>query len=237
MKKRRQNSISFLNRNKKLLIFIVLVLISTPLIFVANYFIFIKARIFSSIIYDVNNPNFEELINKVETFDYFSNLEFHSEYVPVNNQTQGLWIDEDYINYLNEKINNDIEFHWFPFYSHYFIYSFYAEQQPQIYLTYNNNTILNSTYINNTLIFSTWSSCYGSYYGSWYINFTEVPFVYNENEKITLNDTIIVKQDVEYRHDYGTVGAEHHYIEQYVILDENFEIILIAIPEVFMVVA
>jgi len=220
---------------KKHFIYIILIsiiLINIPLILVGNYYLLIKGRIYANITYNVKIPQSEELIDKVESFDYYSNLEFHLDYEPTNiSQPRGYWINDEFINYLNETINADTEFHWFPFYSHYFSYSFAAEQVSQIHFTYNDTTIFSSTHTNGTLIFSTWNIAYESYYGIWYINFAEVPLVYKESEKIALTDTILVKMNLYYDHDYGTLGAYTLNMEQYVFLDNDFNIIMVCIPK------
>jgi len=206
-----------------------------PTFLVINYFAFIKSRIYFKNEYDIKVSDSNDLVKKIELVDYSHYLN-----APKNNLTTLLecnYIDYETINYINDTIKNDTQFHLFPGYSHSCTYSFYAERFSQIYFTYNNETVFNSTYVNNSLMFSTWSVRFGTYYGRWYINFAKVPYISTEKEKIILTDITFVKMILNYGHIWAPLGGKSLTIDQYIILDNNFEIIAIIVPEIWTGIA
>jgi hypothetical protein len=199
----------------------------------------------------VNLSNSEEIIEKVETFDYLKFAKMHSESGELYNLSKFNinYIDREYIDFLKEKVNRESKkFHLWLGYHYYVYYTFNASEELKIYFSYNNNTIFNATYENQNPIFIVdfdnpafvyipnepyWFSSIGS----WYINFTQVPYVDSQSSTIQLNNNILVKMILYYDHLYGNVGGEFYQIEQYVILNSNLHVIFIYAPATQMVVA
>ena len=62
-------------------------------------------------------------------------------------------IDREFIESLKLQIEDDKKkFHFYPFFSHNFIYSLEVTNESLIYLTYNNNSIIKAEYANHTEI-------------------------------------------------------------------------------------
>lgn len=193
--------------------------------------IVIRARIYYTIKYNVELSNKEELINKVENFNYTAYLNNYFELYEVYKR----YIDLDFVNYLKSRIDNDTYLHWELNYNHYLIYNFRAEKHSKLYLTYNNNSILDVKDHDNS------SSILVEHYGwdevAWYLNFTQIPFVYSENSTIMLEDMIFVKMRIDYGYYCGNLCGLWYFIDQYLLLDQNLDIVLIFIPLSYMIVS
>ena len=143
-------------------------------------------------------------------------------------------IDREYVQDLIEDVENSYGFQWDFSYEKHLIYRFIAEEYKSVDLTYNNNTIFEVKDSNGDMLFSRdcdEDSC--SEYGeNWYINFTRVPYAKEEENTISLSNIIFVNMSLDYFYYCGSLCALSRQIEQYVIVDENFEFILVYIPEV-----
>ncbi|MCJ7651804.1 MAG: hypothetical protein MUP85_24645 [Candidatus Lokiarchaeota archaeon] len=228
------------------------VVLSISIILIINNFIVIS-RIYYRVYYEVNLPNSDEIIDKTENFDYLKYLKMHDPYGNTQNLSKFNinYIDREFIDFLKGKINRDNkEFHLNPFLSHNFIYIFNATAESKLYFSYNNNTIFNATYENQNAIFivdfddpigiftpngdsPTWFHSIGS----WYINFTQVPYVANQSSTILLNNTILVKMNLIYDYLYGNVGGESYCLKQNVIFNSNLQVIFIYAPATQVIVA
>ena len=98
-----------------------------------------------------------------------------------------------------------------------------ATNESLIYLTYNNNSIINAEYANHTEIFTAQSGYYDNnsryWEGNWYLNFTLIPFAPNSSSTIGLNDIFLVKMNLYYHHYYGLGGSIDLTIEVYIFLN------------------
>lgn len=231
-----------MRRKLKILLIIVIVISIIP-----SYLIIINVitnvRIHYDIKYDVQLADAEQLIEQVETFDYLSHLKMHDCDGDVFNLTKFRYnyMDREYLSYLIDNVNAYFrEVKIFPGYF-YLTYFFNATEQTRIYLTYNNDTVFRAQFEgneDNILLGKYPYSCYsGLYAGSWFINFSQVPYVLNESAVIPLNDIILVQITVEYDHLFGNVGGVFFTIKQTVILNTNRDIILIFIPHTPVMVA
>jgi len=193
--------------------------------------IVIQARIYYILDYDVRLSNEEVLINKVEGFNYTTYLhnyfDLYGEYKS--------YIDKDFVLYLKSRIENDTSFHWELGYAHNLRYYVLAENHSKLYLTYNNNTIYNvKDQDNNSLILSerySWDDV------AWYLNFTQIPYVYGANSTLLLEDIIFIKMELHYGYFCGSLCGLWYSIEQYLVLSQSLEALLIFIPHSFMVVS
>ena len=193
--------------------------------------IIIRPRIYYRIKYNVELSNKEELINKVENFNYTAYLNNYFELYEVYKR----YIDIDFVNFLKSRIENDTYLHWELNYRHYLNYNFQAENHSELYLTYNNNSILNIKDHDNSSIILVehyeWDEV------AWYLNFTQIPFVYSENSTIMLEDMIFIEMRIDYGYNCGSLCGLWYFIEQYLLLDQNLDIALIFIPYSYMIVA
>ncbi len=217
--------ISESNRKKSLRNFFIIIFIGIFIFYLLNHFIFQRSRIFYIINYEVDLSNSDLIIEKTENLDYHSylNYEFESSERRIINRT--------FINNLMQDIDQAaIEFHWWPFYTYNFIYTFKATFESRLYLKYNNNTIYWANYGNNVTIFPS-ANHYDENLGiSWYINFSQVPTVPGTYFEISLNNTYLVIMSLEYNYLCGSLCGLWYEIEQYIILDSNLQIICIYIP-------
>lgn len=110
-----------------------------------------------------------------------------------------------------------------------------------ITLTYNNNTVIKSEYENGQTIFKADNNSNSdnkvSWMGIWYLNFSHIPFVPNQQSTISLNNSFLVRMYLEYDHVYGNVGAKYFKIQQFLCFNSNLEIIFIYIPLTQVLVA
>jgi len=205
-------------------------------------------NIYFRINYEINITNSDDIIDKVETFDYYLYLKKHDRYGETHDiskfnqsvyQSFYNYIDREYVNFLINKINQDRKiFHWWFGHYHHLMYTFNATEQSRLYFAYSNTTIFNVTYESKEEIFVVESARESdNYVGNWYINFTYVPSVVDESIIIPLNDTILVKMFIEYDFLFGNVGGIFYQIPQYIALSSDLQIIFIYIPLTQIVVA
>lgn len=186
-----------------------------------NFFVLIKPNIYYQIEYTVNVSNENELIDEVELFNYSHFLDCSNDYYTC--EIKKCFIDRESINCFKKKINHDIGFHFDPNYHHYFKYYFKANQYNDIYITYNNNTLFNCTYYNNTQIFTIITEI-------WYLNFSIIPYVFNNNDTILLSNLTIVEIDFYYAYKSDFQSLVFFQLKQYLFLDDDLRVILICIP-------
>lgn len=191
----------------------------------------IKSRINYYINYEVQGSNREEIITKVETLNYTVYL---NNYIERDDEFKS-FIDSDFVRYLKGRIENDTKFHWEMFYGHHLRYFFIAENQSKLYLSYSNNTIFNVKDQNNQSLLSV-----ENYYWTdieWYLNFTQLSYVYSENTTILLNNVIFIEMYLDYGYHCGSLCALDYSIDQYLVLSTNLDALMIFIPYRGVVVA
>ena len=191
----------------------------------------IKSRIHYFIDYEVQGSNREEIITKVETLNYT---------VYLNNYLEGYeeyksFVNADFVQYLKSRIENDTKFHWEMFYRHYLRYFFTAENHSKLYLTYNNNTIFNVKDQNNQSLLSVENYFWTE--NAWYLNFTQLSYVYSDNITILLDNVIFIEINLDYGYHCGNLCALSYNINQYLVLNTKLEPIMIFIPYTGLAVA
>jgi hypothetical protein len=116
-----------------------------------------------------------------------------------------------------------------------------AINESLLYFSYNNDSIIKLEDETHTEIFSARENHYENsstfWEGSWYLNFTLIPFSFDLNSTIQLNDSILIKMNLVYDHVYGNVGAESLLIKQFLCFNSNFQIIFVFIPLTSLIVA
>ena len=228
-----------MKRRLRYIIIPILISLSISAILVINNLI-VLSRIYYRTIYEINFHNQDELIDRVETFNYLQYLE-----TTEGDQTHNLtefdlnYIDREFINQLKNKINQDmLEFHLWYGHLHHFIYRFNATDPTNIYFSYSNSTIFNASYNNNEEFFNVdYSDYHGSYTGSWYMNFTYIPYISNESATILLENVILVMMDLKYDYLFSNLGGIFYQINQYVVLSSDLEIIFVYVPLTQVIVA
>lgn len=226
---------------KILKIFLLVAIIVTTLIFI-NHFL-ILTRIFSTIKYQGDVDDIETIIEKSELFDYQKYCKYRDcsgQTFNVNNSDYYYHIESELLDSLKLKIKNDQgKFHVYTFYRHILIYSLEATQESLLYLTYNNVSIIRADYANHTEIFTA-HECYDSLFWeeNWYLNFTQIPYTPDSSSTIAINNSILVKMNLDYDYYYvfGTGGASLR-IEQFLCFNSNFQTIFVYIPLTGLVVA
>ncbi|MGQ4874163.1 MAG: hypothetical protein ACP6IY_08845 [Promethearchaeia archaeon] len=190
---------------------------------IANLFI-IPTRIYIKIKYSVNYSNREKIINKVENFDYENYL--------IGLEYQGYYyknyVDKEFV----EKLKNDVEqskghFYWNIFYSHYLKYSFSATFYKLLYATYNNESIYNVTTSDDSILAYIPDHSYGT---SYYINYSIISYNGLNITKVELNNIYFIRIELKYGYYCGFLCALGLTIKQYIILNDNLDVILILIP-------
>jgi len=231
----------------KFILLPVILIVSIPIsLTIIN--IIVLNNIYFRINYEINIANSENLVDRFETFEYYQYLKKHDSYGETHDirkfnqsdyQSFYNYIDREYIDFLKNEINQDRKrFHWWTGHYHHLIYTFNATEQSRLYFAYNNTTIFNATYESKEEIFvvdSAWES--DNYIGNWYINFTYLPSVVDEPIIIPLNDTILVKMQLEYDYLYGNVGGIFYQIPQYIALSSDLQIIFMYVPLTAIMVA
>jgi hypothetical protein len=187
----------------------------------------IKARVYYDIKYEVELPLKEEIISKAEDFDYATYL--NKEIVRFS-QFEG-FINTNLIHTLRKHIENDTKFHWDLFYEHFLQYHFFAKNQQVIYLTYNNDTIFDLNDKENNSLISVRRNSWGDV--ACYVNFTRLPYVYNENSTILLEDIIFIEMDLNYGYYCGSLCGLWYEIHQYLILSLTLDVLAIYLPHNF----
>lgn len=207
---------------KNRLILIGLLIVGIIIFPILNNLIVIRSRIYCIINYDVQGSDREEIINRIELLNYSSYLNnyFDGEYKS--------YADRDFVVYLKNRIENDIKFHWELFYEHYLRYYFLAENHSELYLTYNNNTIFSVKEQNNFSLFSLENYYWNEF--AWYLNFTQLPYVYGDNFTILLSNAIFIEIHLDYGYYCGNLCGLWYSIDQYIVLTINLDVLMIFIP-------
>jgi hypothetical protein len=185
----------------------------------------IRSRIYYKIEYNIDLPNREEIIDKVENLNYSLYLINYSD--PIQHPYAKVYIDKDYIDDLKSQIENDTKFRTWVDYQHNLHYSFFSVNYSKLNLTYNNETIFSLKDSSNLSLFLSGDTYWDGF--EWYLNFTQIPFVYGDNSTLELNETIFVKINLEYVWACGYFCWVEYSYEQYLVLDKNLDIILIHI--------
>lgn len=194
--------------------------------------------------YEINNGNPEILIKKAESFNYTLFLIHRDLYgilhsIPNDKNVVANYIDRDYIEYQKELMRKDlVKIHWFFGYRYAFNYWFEANLISTINLTYKEDIIIKAQYDNLEDIFTVEQSYFLPWdsVGYWYINLSLIPYSVNKTS-ILLNNSFLIKMVIKYDHSFSSLGAVHYQIDQYLVLDENYQIICICIPKFGTLVA
>lgn len=220
---------------KKLLRNVILILLPLLLIFSQFIINFIALNnIYYHIVYEIDIPNSNEIIDKVETFEYHHYLKIHDYFGGTYNISQfnpcpSHYINRDCIEYIKDLINQDRKkFHWVQSYQHNLNYKFNATEQVKLYLSYSNTTIFNATYESKKEIFVV-NELNGYFHGIWYLNFTYVPYMLNQSNTILLESIFLIKMFLDYS--ITRFAGEGHHIEQYIALSSNLQVIFIYVDE------
>ena len=208
----------------------------TPMALLINNSI-ILTRIYYRVSYNANIQNSETLIEKSELFEYEKYVKYRDYPGEVHNLSRSdyhHYIDREYIESLKLKIEADKQkFHLFPAYQNNFIYSVEITNESLIYLTYNNNTIIKVEEENHTEIFRAslafWDPNSPHWTGTWYLNFTHIPFALNESSIIMLNNIFLVKMNLKYNQIISFWESSYLTIEQYLFFNSDFQIMFVTI--------
>ncbi|MFX1239805.1 MAG: hypothetical protein ACFFA7_01005 [Promethearchaeota archaeon] len=191
---------------------IIVGIVTIPILYNA----YISSRIYYIIDYNINLPNREEIIDKVETFNYSACLYYSSTYL-----YEQPFVDRVLIVSMKNSIENDPGY-WY--WSHYLRYYFFGENCSKLYLTYDDNTILSLKDQNNhPLLLGDYIGDY--YYTTDYLNFSQIPYIPDGISTFELNESIFVEINLEYRWGMGSYSR----YQQYLVLNMNLDIILIYI--------
>jgi len=193
--------------------------------------IVIRSRIYYIIDYDVQGSNREEIISKVETLNYTAYL---NNYFEVDDEYKS-YIDTDFVVYLKSRIENDTNFQWEMLYEHYLRYFFIAENHSKLYLTYNNNTIFSVKDQNNHSLLLVENYDWDAV--AWYLNFTQLSYVYSDNTTILLSNAIFIEIHLDYGYYCGNLCGLWYSIDQYIMLSTNLEALMIFIPHTRYVIS
>jgi len=191
----------------------------------------IKSRIYYFIDYDVQGSNREEIITKVETINYTVYLNNYLE----GNRGFKSYVDADFVQYLKSRIENDKNFQWEMLYEHYLRYYFIAENHSKLYLTYSNNTIFSVKDQNNNSLFLVEN--YDWDYVAWYLNFTQLSYVYSDNTTILLSNAIFIEIHLDYGYYCGSLCGLWYTIDQYLVLNTKLDALMIFIPHTYYVIS
>jgi len=183
----------------------------------------LNSRIYFIIEYDVRAPDKDDIINEVESFNYTAFLNNKG----WEHDIYKKYIDVDFVEYLKSSIEDATRFHWELWYEHYLRYYLTARNRSSLFLTYNNNTIFSVKDQSNNTLFSI--EDYSWDWIAWYLNFTHLPYVYNENSTVLLDNAIFVQMRMEYGYYCGNLCGLWHSIEQYVVLSSNLDVLVIFI--------
>ncbi|MFX1498878.1 MAG: hypothetical protein ACFFBH_15240 [Promethearchaeota archaeon] len=226
-------------KHKKALIciFIFSILVAAIILVPVFYnIIVVQARIYYITEYNIDFSNREEIIDKVENLNYTAYLH-NNDYIPPYPIYKGIssYVDRNLINFLKSRIETDTGSWWRGLYSlfggdyhQYLRYSFSGDNQSKLYLTYNNNTIFDLKDQNNqSLLLKVEGS--GELDFRWFLNFTYIPYVYDNMSTLDLSELIFIKINLEYEW-VGSYALFHQYlINQYLLLNKNLDVILIFI--------
>ena len=226
---------------KRKLVYIPIIIIITGLIIAFSLIVnnsIILTRIYYKINYEGDFQNFESIIEKSEYFEYQEYCKYRDYGGEVHNVSDVDYlyhIDREFIESLKLQIESDKKkFHFYPSFSHNFIYSLEVSNESLIYLTYNNNSIIKAEYANHTEIFTARSGHYDNnslyWEGNWYLNFTLIPFAPNSSYTIVLNDVFLVKMNLKYHHKYGLGGSLDLRIEPFLCFNSNLQVMFVYFP-------
>ncbi len=222
-------------KQKNILLILILIGIITPSSLMINNFT-ILTRIYYKVSYDANIQNSESLIEKSELFEYEKYVKY-CDYLGIHNLSRSDYhhfIDRDYIDSLRLKIEADKQrFHLYPAYERNFIYSVEVSNESLIYLTYNNNAIIKLENKNHTEIFRAilafWEPNSPHWTGTWYLNFTQIPFALNDSSMIVLSNIFLVEMNLKYNQVIGLGSSSNLTIKQCLIFNSDFQIMFITI--------
>jgi len=216
---------------------ILILILSISIIIVVGQLL-ILTRIYYKAYYEGDLSNSDYLVDKVESFDYIKYVKDQGRDQGYNlTKNSGNYIDRDYIEYLKKKIDDDFwKFHWWPFHTHYFHYTFNATEESQIFFTYNNNSVIAGQYDDSRVIFVAYGYGDNIWEGKSFINFSQVPYVsennydpFTEYSTISLNNTILIKMELYYHYERALFGHKTCRTEQFIALNSNYQIIFIYI--------
>jgi len=193
--------------------------------------IVIRSRINYIINYDVQGWNREGIINKIELLNYTTYLENYFE----GYGEYKSYIDRDFVVYLQNRIEDDSNFHWEMLYEHYLRYTFVAENHSKVYLTYNNNTIFSIKDQNNHSLLLVENYDWNEV--AWYLNFTQLAYVYSDNSTILLNNAFFIEINLEYGYYCGNLCGLWYSMDQYIVLNSNLDALMIFIPHTGLLVS
>ncbi|MFX1502367.1 MAG: hypothetical protein ACFFDH_15510 [Promethearchaeota archaeon] len=209
-----------MKRKRVLIIIFIVCIVLIPIFY---NLIVVRSRIYYKIEYNVNLSVREEIIQKIEHFNYTAYLNYYDN--SYSNTNLKSYIDADLKQYLKNRIKNDLGFPFSRSSTHNLRYSFLTVNQSTFYLRYNNNRIFSIKDQNNQS-FSLRGN-FGWDGSSWYLNFTQIPYVNDYDSTLMLKDFILVKINLDYRWMCGYLCDHEYSIEQYMVLDENLDIVLI----------
>ncbi|TFG23063.1 MAG: hypothetical protein EU533_03560 [Promethearchaeota archaeon] len=196
----------------------------------------ILSRIYYRTIYLGSIKDIEKIIERSESFEYQKYCKYRDFLGDLHNLSNyNYHIDRDLILYLKSEIIADRnKFHFYPFYGRNFEYVLEVTNHTLIYLTYNKNTIMKAEDVTHSEIFTSFEWYYENnslfWEGSWFLNFTLLPFSYDFASTLPINNSILVKMNLHYDYDYGFgTGAEDLLIEQFLCFNSNFQIIFVCI--------
>jgi hypothetical protein len=201
----------------------------------------ILSRIYYEINYKGNVQNLETIIEKSELFEYEKYCKYRDSWGegPLNNSDYYYTnIDREIIESLKMQIDKEKKkFHLDTGERYNFIYSVEVTNESLIYLTYNNNNVIKAEYSNHTEIFAAdrvWDYNHNMYTsnweGNWYLNFTQIPFTPTSLSTIVLNDTFLVKMNLEYDYSCGFACSGNVRMEQFLCFNSNIQTIFIYFP-------
>lgn len=216
---------------KKRILLISLLVVGITLFPIFYNSIIIKQRIYYVIEYDVQGANKENVINKVEFFDYPSNLSNYNE----GDNNYKSYVDAEFVGYLKSRIENDTTFKWDPLYEHYLNYFFIAENHSKLYLTYNNNTIFGLKDQNNRSLLLVENYDWDDI--AWYLNFSYLPYVYSTNSTILLSNAIFIEINLDYGYYCGNLCGLWYTINQYLVLSNTLDVLMIFIPHTYYAIS
>ena len=199
----------------------------------------------SGIYYEINYKGtvqyFEAVIEKSELFEYKKYCKYRDSWGEGPLNTSEYYyndIDREFIDSLQLKIDKEKKkFHLYPGDWYNLVYSVEVTNESLIYLTYNNNNIIKAEYANHTGIFTAdrvWDYNNNKYTpnweGNWYLNFTLIPPAPSNSYTIALNDTFLVKMNLDYHHSCGFACSGDIRMEQFICFNSDIETIFVHFP-------
>ncbi len=65
---------------------------------------------------------------------------------------------------------------------------------------------------------------------AWYLNFTQLSYVYSDNTTILLSNVIFIEMYLDYGYHCGSLCGLWYSIDQYLVLSPNLDALMIFIP-------